>query len=156
MSLVFKSLLASDSLTLQFHLLLHPLLFKLKTVIFAHQLSPLSCHLNPDFLDLSGQPLVSRLTLHQLYLQLTLARARLNRQLLVALSELAHLESLLVYQLVLLAEVVPQVPHLEGHQLHALLVLRLQPQVLGRPLVQLLLQELLSLGSQPVNQFVFF
>ena len=61
----------------------------------------------------------------------------------------------MVDQLVLLAEVVPQVAHLEGNQLHAFLVLPFQPQVLRRPIVKLLLEQLLSLRPQFVNQLVF-
>jgi hypothetical protein len=153
--LILECLLTRNPLPLQFHLLLHPLLLQPQTVIFIYQLRSLLCHLHPHPLNLVCQPLIRRLRLHQLPLQLTLALTRLYTQLLIALREFTHLNPLVVDQLVLLAEVVPQVAHLEGHQLHPLLVLPLQPQVLCRPLVELLMQELLSLRPQFVYQFIF-
>jgi hypothetical protein len=103
--------------------------------------------LHPVFLTLSGQALVSRLALHQLLLKLTLVLTGLECQLFIRFGKLPHLESLLMYQLVFLTQVVPQVPHFQGHQLNTLLVLGLESQMLSGTVVQLFLQEVLSFRS---------
>lgn len=103
--------------------------------------------MHPVFLTLSGQALVSRLALHQLLLQLTLVLTGLECQLLVGFGKLPHFESLLVYQLVFLTQVVPQVPYFQSNQLNTLLVLGLESQMLSGTVVQLFLQEVLSFRS---------